>query len=116
MNAVMRARMPSFGHPKRSLSFGLTVLLGAIAGLTIFLGLPIARMRNVSANTVGALNALAIGILVYLVVEIAGNATAPLADALTQWHGGGGSIFDVVTLAAAYAGGFLIGLVGLGTI
>src|SRR5579885_2132674 len=116
MNAAMRARMPSFGHPKRALSFGLTVLLGAIAGLTIFLGLPIARMRNISPNTIGALNAVAIGILLYLVVEIAGNATAPLANALAQWHGGGGSGMDVVSLAVAYAGGFIIGVVGLGTL
>src|SRR5579872_4471823 len=111
MNAVMRARMPSFGHPVRALSFGMTVLLGAIAGLTIFLGLPIARMRNVSANTIGALNAVAIGILVYLVVEIAGNATAPLGSALQQLHGGGGSAADVAWLAVAYVGGFFLGLV-----
>jgi FtsP/CotA-like multicopper oxidase with cupredoxin domain/zinc transporter ZupT len=116
MNAVMRARMPSFGHPVRALSFGMTVLLGAIAGLTIFLGLPIARMRNVSANTIGALNAVAIGILVYLVVEIAGNATAPLGSALQQLHGGGGSAADVAWLAVAYVGGFFLGLVGLGAL
>ena len=116
MNTVMRNRMPNFGTPKNSLSFGLTVVLGAIAGLTIFLGLPIARMRNVTPNTIGALNAIAIGILVYLVVEIAANATAPLANALQQWHRGGGSVWDIVWLGIAYVCGLFVGLVGLGAL
>ncbi len=116
MNNVMRARLPSFGNTARSLSFGLTVLLGAIAGFTIFLGLPIARMRNVSPNTIGALNAIAIGILAYLVVEIAGNATATIANAVHQVHGGGGSSGTVAMLSAAYVAGFFAGLVGLGSL
>ncbi len=117
MNDAMRSMLPSFGSATRGpLSFGLTVLLGAIAGLTILLGLPIARMRNVSLNTIGVLNAIAIGILVYLVVEIAGNATAPLVHAVQQWHGGGGSPASAIGLAAAYVGGLFIGLVGLGAL
>jgi len=113
MNTAMRAMLPSFGRTKGGLSFGMTVLLGAIAGLTIFLGLPVARMRNVSPSVMAALNALAIGILVYLVVEIAGSATAPLAQAARFWHGGGAPV-GVISLAAAYVGGLFAGLVGLG--
>jgi len=114
MNRAMRAMLPSFGHaPLGALSFGWTVALGAIAGLTIFLGLPIARMRNVSPAAIAALNALAIGILVYLVVEIAGSATTPLVQAARFWHGGGAP-WSVITLAVAYVGGLFIGLVGLG--
>jgi ZIP family zinc transporter len=114
MNSEMRKMLPSFGHgPLAALSFGWTIALGAIAGLTIFLGLPIARMRNVSPATIAALNALAIGILVYLVVEIAGSATAPLVQAARYWHGGGAP-WSVIELALAYVGGLFIGLVGLG--
>lgn len=113
MNKAMRAMLPSFGHPRSGLSFGMTVLLGAIAGLTIFFGLPVARMRNVSPSVMAALNALAIGILVYLVVEIAGSATAPLVQAARFWHGGGAPL-GVISLAIAYVGGLFAGLVGLG--
>ena len=114
MNRAMRAMLPSFGRaPLGALPFGWTVFLGAIAGLTIFLGLPIARMRNVSPATIAALNAVAIGILVYLVVEIAGSATTPLIAAARFWHGGGAP-WSVITLASAYVGGLFVGLVGLG--
>lgn len=113
MNAEMRSMLPKSGGPLGALSFGWTILLGAIAGLTIFLGLPVARMRHVSPAVIAALNALAIGILVYLVVEIAGNATAPLIQAARFWHGGGPPL-GVLSLAAAYVGGLFLGLVGLG--
>lgn len=117
MNKAMRSMMPSFGGPSRGpLSFAWTIVLGAIAGLTILLGLPVARMKNISANAIGVLNAIAIGILVYLVVEIAGNATSPLVQAVQQWHGGGGSAADVAWLALAYVGGLFLGLVGLGAL
>ena len=115
MNKAMRAMLPSFGRPQGGLSFGMTILLGAIAGLTIFLGLPVARMRNVSPAVMAALNALAIGILVYLVVEIAGSATAPLVQAARFWHGGGAPL-GVISLAIAYVGGLFAGLVGLGIV
>ncbi len=117
MNRAMRHMLPSFGGGgPAALSFGWTVILGAIAGLTIFLGLPIARMRNISPHAIGALNAIAIGILVYLVVEIAGNATSPLVRAAQRWHATGGSSADVVWLAVAYIGGLFAGLVGLGAL
>jgi ZIP family zinc transporter len=112
MNRAMRAMLPSFGHrPLSALSFGWAVFLGAIAGLTIFLGLPVARMRNVSPVTIAALNAVAIGILVYLVVEIAGSATAPLIAAARH---AGSAPWTIITLASAYVGGLFVGLVGLG--
>ena len=115
MNASMRGMLPNFGTTARALPFGWTVLLGAIAGFTIFLGLPIARMRNVSPQTIGALNAIAIGILVFLVVEIAGNATRPLTQALEAWHSGA-SAHQAILLAIAYVAGLFVGLVGLGTL
>ena len=64
------------------------MLLGAIAGFTIFLGLPIARARRLSPQTIALLNALAIGILLYLVVEIAQNAIVPISRGLNAWHAG----------------------------
>ncbi len=97
----------------RGLTFWETVLLGAIAGFTIFLGLPIARARRLSPQTVALLNALAIGILLYLVVEIAQSATAPILAALQTWRAGSG-VFPFA-LVALFIGGLVAGLVGLGS-
>jgi ZIP family zinc transporter len=110
MYRAMKPATVATGHP---LSFWWTVLLGAIAGFTIFLGLPIARARRLSVHTIALLNALAIGILLYLVVEIAQNAIAPVSAGLNAWHAGAGPF--PVTLIAVFVIGLAIGLVGLGS-
>ena len=104
--------MMTTGRPG-PLGFWPTLLLGAIAGLTIFIGLPVARARTLSPNTIALLNAVAVGILVYLVIEIAQNATRPLTTAVAVWHAGQAGF--PFALSLAYAGGLLIGLVGLGS-
>ncbi|MDQ2680571.1 MAG: multicopper oxidase domain-containing protein [Candidatus Eremiobacteraeota bacterium] len=115
MAAMGPAMMPAM--PKRNLptplGFWLTTLLGAIAGFTIFLGLPIARARKLRPQTIAILNAVAIGILVYLVVEIATNATAPILRGVVNWHGRVGAF--PVLLSVVFVAGLLIGLVGLGS-
>ena len=122
MNDAMRMHMPnsSNGNPHGPLSFLTTALLGAFAGLTIFLGLPIARARRLSPDVIAALNALAIGILVYLIVEIAGNATAPLVRALASWQRGTtghGAVSPLpVVMLVSYVAGLLAGLVVLGAL
>jgi ZIP family zinc transporter len=95
------------------LSFGTTVLLGAFAGLTIFLGLPVARAKKLSPSTIGLLNAFAIGILVFLVIEISMNAVIPVERAITAWHMG--SAFPAALVAALF-GGLVLGMVGLGAV
>jgi FtsP/CotA-like multicopper oxidase with cupredoxin domain/zinc transporter ZupT len=112
MNDAMRMTMPMGGNgtARGPLSFWRTALLGAFAGLTIFFGLPVARARRLSAPVVGALNAVAIGILVYLIVEIAGNATAPLLRALPTWN------IHALALLVAYVAGLFAGLGGLGVV
>jgi len=93
------------------LSFGTTALLGAFAGLTIFLGLPIARAKKLKPAVIGLLNAFAIGILVFLVIEIAMNAIIPVNRAIAAWHTG--AAFPLA-FVLALAGGLILGLVGLG--
>jgi zinc transporter, ZIP family len=107
------AMMPAAAAHPHALSFLTTVLLGAIAGFTIFLGLPVARAQRLSQQTVAVLNAIAIGILLYLVVEIAQNAIAPIAQAVDAWHGAAGPF--PATPIAVFILGLLAGLVGLGS-
>ncbi|MEV0414131.1 ZIP family metal transporter [Streptomyces sp. NPDC050448] len=79
-------------------------LLGAIAGLTIFLGLPIGRLRNAAPRLKAGLNAVAIGILIFLVWDILSHAWEPIDGALAdgKW---GSSVSGGLVLAAGLAAG-----------
>ena len=90
------------------MSSSRTLVLGAIAGSTIFLGLPLGRMRNPVPRLRAALNAVAIGILVFLLFDVLAHANAPVEEALTAGDWGRFAGF-----AALFAGGVGIGLIGL---
>jgi ZIP family zinc transporter len=90
------------------MSTGHILLLGAIAGSTIFLGLPVGRMRGLGSATRAALSALATGILIFLLWDVLSGAVEPVTSALDARHWGRFS-----GLAALGAGGFALGLMGL---
>jgi ZIP family zinc transporter len=83
------------------------LLLGAIAGLTIFLGMPIARLR-VGSQARAALSALATGVLLFLLWDVLSGAVSPVEQALTGHHWG-----RFAWLAALGAAGFAAGLMAL---
>jgi ZIP family zinc transporter len=83
-------------------------LLGAIAGFTIYLGLPIGRLRSPAPRLRAGLNALAIGILIFLVWDVLTHAWAPIDSALSD-HRWGTVASGGVVLAVSLA----LGLVGL---
>jgi ZIP family zinc transporter len=84
------------------------VALGAIAGGTIFLGLPVARMHGLPKPVQGFLNAFATGILVFLLWDILSHAGDPVKVALQ--HGSRGTF---AAMAAIFALGIGAGLLGL---
>jgi len=94
------------------MSFPSTVLLGAIAGLTIFLGLPVARWRNPRRDWQAFLNALATGILIFLFFDIVSKAHEPI-DAAIESAKDTNNAADLVQLLALFAVGFGVGLLGL---
>ena len=55
-------------------STGRLWLLGAIAGFTIFLGLPLGRISRPAPRLRVALNAGAIGILIFLLFDVLSHA------------------------------------------
>ena len=57
-------------------------LLGAIAGFTIYLGLPIGRLNNPHPKLRALLNAVAIGILIFLLWDVLAHAWEPIDTAL----------------------------------
>ena len=63
------------------------VALGAIAGGTIFLGLPVARVHGLPRPVQGFLNAFATGILVFLLWDILSHAGGPVTAAVEQHRG-----------------------------
>src|SRR5439155_1988182 len=85
-----------------------TLLLGAIAGCTIFIGLPVARLRNVPPNVRSMLAAVATGILAFLFWDVLTNAVDPIETALTAGHDG-----RFLWLATLLAAGFAAGLLSL---
>ncbi|MDE3206524.1 MAG: zinc permease [Acidobacteriota bacterium] len=90
-----------------------TLILGAVAGMTILLGLPLGRLRRPAPGVRVFLNALAIGILIFLVWDVLSNAYAPLDRSLTRLHDHTGGLWSVIGYGALFLGGTGIGLVGL---
>ncbi len=66
------------------MSYLHAAILGGLAGLTIFLGLPVARLRLVSRQYLSFLNAFAIGILLFLFIEVMEHAVGPVEEALEK--------------------------------
>jgi ZIP family zinc transporter len=83
-------------------------LLGAVAGVTIFLGLPIGRLRNPAPRLRALLNAAAAGILLFLLWDVLAAAWEPIDEALSN-HAYGPAAGNGIVLAA----GAGIGLLGL---
>ena len=81
-----------------------TVLLfGFIAGVTILLGLPIARVRHPAPALRILLNAVAVGVLLFLIWDVLSHAWEPIDAALTQrplpatlWLDGGLFVLGIV--------------------
>jgi zinc transporter, ZIP family len=95
------------------MSFSQTVLLGALAGFTIFLGLPLARVRSTSRVATAALNAFALGILLFLLWDVLAQAVEPVEEALHEATDGTAGWGEFVGLAALLAGGVATGLLTL---
>jgi zinc transporter, ZIP family len=93
------------------MSFADTVILGAIAGFTIFLGLPIARLGNPRPAWQAFLNALATGILLFLLWDILSKAKDPIDTALGAARQGDAAEF--VNLVILFCAGLAAGFIGL---
>ena len=89
-------------------------MLGAIAGFTIFLGLPAGRLRSLPIEASALLAATATGILLFLLWDVLSAGIEPVEAALTAAsveHTGDWSTF--VGYAALFTGCFAVGLLSL---
>ncbi len=92
------------------MTFGQTLLLSAIAGATIFLGLPVGRLRGLSTRAQVMLTAAAAGVILFLIWDILSQAVEPIEAALESTRSGGpASEFaaSVVVLVVSIAVGLM---------
>lgn len=87
-------------------------LLGSVAGFTIFLGLPVALL-GISDRAKGFLNAFAVGILVFLIVDVFSHAWDLTTSDATAAFRGTGPVGTAATELALMFAGITVGLLGL---
>jgi len=88
------------------------VVLGSIAGFTIFLGLPVALL-GIGDRVKGFLNAFAVGILLFLIVDVFSHAWELTTGSVLSAFQGAGSWGTASTDLALMFGGITLGLLGL---
>jgi ZIP family zinc transporter len=93
---------------------GATVaILGAVAGGTIFLGLPVGRIRSLAPGGRAFLNAVAIGVLLFVLWDVAAAAMEAVESALTAAIDGSAGWANFVELAVVAVVGLVVGFIGL---
>jgi zinc transporter, ZIP family len=95
------------------MDFSKTVLLGAIAGFTIYLGLPVGRIERVSDRLRSFLTMTSAGILIFLLFDILQNIQAPIDEALRESLAGKAGAGEVIWLVSIFIAGLGVGLLGL---
>lgn len=98
------------------MSFAETAFLGAIAGFTIYIGLPLGRMERVGTRMRVCLAMLSVGILAFIFMDVTSNAQGIVADALDAFKNKSGSLGHVMALFAILAAGFTAGVAGISVV
>ncbi len=95
------------------MGFAETVLLGAIAGSTIYIGLPFGRIERVDDRLRVALAMFSVGILAFIFMDVSSSGQAIITSALSSYkhhHTGFGT---VLLRFLILAGGFTLGAAGI---
>jgi ZIP family zinc transporter len=98
------------------MSFGETVLLGGLAGFTIYLGLPVGRLRFVSTRTQVALAMFSVGVLAFLFAEVLVHGVEIVEETFEELGDGEGSAGYAALLSLMLGSGFVLGIAGLAAV
>ena len=98
------------------MSFAQTVTLGALAGFTIYLGLPIGRLQLLSTRGRVALAMFSVGVLAFIFVDVLSHGTDLVNTALTSVRHHHKSVLYLIWLVVLLGGGFAAGSAGLASI
>jgi ZIP family zinc transporter len=90
-----------------SLNLAATAGLGAVAGLTIFLGLPLSRVGKMRAGVMSFLTAASVGVLLFILYDVIRNASETITASLDADRGRG------IGYGLLLALGLAVGLLGL---
>jgi ZIP family zinc transporter len=94
-------------------SLGKTLILGFVAGVTILLGLPVGRLKRPAPQLRVLLNAIAVGVLVFLLWDVFSAAWEPIDAALSDFHAGDGGLGRAIGYGLLFVGGLSVGLLSL---
>ena len=98
------------------MSFGETVLLGAMAGFTIYLSLPFGRLDLLSPRVRVGLAMFAVGVLAFLFVDVFEHAFGIVEEAVEKFRDGDEGAGEAIGLTALLGAGFAAGTAGLGLV
>src|SRR6266446_7133677 len=91
------------------MSQATTILLGAIAGGTIFLGLPLGRLDKLPDSTRSFLATVSAGILLFLFWDVVSQGWG-LVEHVVAKAKAGGPAGPVVLRTSMFIGGFVLGI------
>jgi zinc transporter, ZIP family len=95
------------------MSFEETVVLGALAGFTIYVGLPFGRLQLLSERMRVALAMFSVGVLAFLFVDVFEHAFEIVEDAVQGFKDGERGFGEASGLALLLGAGFASGTAGL---
>jgi ZIP family zinc transporter len=95
------------------LSFAQTAALGALAGFTIYIGLPFGRLQLLGDRSRVALAMFSVGVLAFIFVDVMEHAFGIVEGAVEGFKAGDGGLDSAIGLAALLGVGFGVGLAGL---
>src|SRR5919202_14703 len=98
------------------MSLAQTVALGALAGFSIFLGLPLGRLQTLSPRARVALAMFSVGILAFIFVDVFEHAFEIVEEPVQDLRDGNGGLGEAVGYTAMIAVGFVLGSAGLAQI
>jgi ZIP family zinc transporter len=97
-------------------SFGETVALGALAGFTIYLGLPVGRLQLLSGRGRVALAMFSVGVLSFIFVDVLSNGIGIVNASLTAYKHDRTSFGHLLLLVVLLGLGFVAGSAGLAVV
>jgi ZIP family zinc transporter len=95
------------------MSFGETVGLGALAGFTIYLGLPAGRVQLFRREARVGLAMFSVGVLAFIFLDVLSNGLSIVHAALHQVKHDQRSVWYLIWLVALLGAGFVAGSAGL---
>src|SRR4051794_17879347 len=95
------------------MSLAETVVLGALAGFTIYLGLPFGRLEVLSKRARVALAMFSVGVLAFLFVDVLEHAFGIVEGHVEGLNEGEGSALTAIGMAGLLGLGFSAGTAGL---